>query len=53
MSDGYVGAGDLVGQYGGSSNVLAASYNSGSPDWDDFTVFNASMKPISFGMRYA
>ena len=52
MSDGYVGQGDAVGQYGGSTNVLTTSYNSGYPTWANFTVFNASIKPISFGIKY-
>ena len=53
MAEAYVGVSDTIGQYGGSSNVLATSYNSGSPDWDDFTYFNASVKPINFGIKYA
>lgn len=53
MSDAYVGAHDVIIQYGGSDNTLAASYGSGSPTWDDFTVLNSSVHPPSFGIRYS
>ena len=53
MTDSYVGAHDVIIQYGGSDNTLAASYGSGSPTWDDFTVLNSSVHPPSFGIRYS
>ena len=53
MSDAYVGAHDFIIQYGGSDNTLAASYGSGSPTWDDFTVLNSAVHPPSFGIRYS
>ena len=53
MSDAYVGTHDCIIQYGGSNNTLAASYGSGSPTWDDFTVLNSTFHPPSFGIRYS
>ena len=53
MTDSYVGTHDCIIQYGGSDNTLAASYGSGSPTWDDFTVLNTTFHPPSFGIRYS
>jgi hypothetical protein len=53
MTDAYVGTHDCIIQYGGSDNTLAASYGSGSPTWDDFTVLNTTFHPPSFGIRYS
>tara|TARA_R100001510_G_scaffold57160_1_gene64382 strand:+ start:724 stop:1443 length:720 start_codon:yes stop_codon:yes gene_type:complete len=49
MADGYAGAGDLIVQVGGDSNTLASSYDGG---YEDFSIFNASVKNPNFGIRY-
>ena len=51
QSEGYIGM--ILAQVGGTDNVLPASYNSGSPTFNQFTVHNASIKPINVGIRFA